>query len=308
MDEIEKISKNTNKLSFLLMTGGEPFLRNDIGEIAKIFYHNNAVRLFAMPSNGFLGDSIVKNVENILENCPKATLNINISLDSIGKDHDEIRGKDGLFDEAVNTINRLKEIKNSRLNLGVITTISSMNQHRLPEIYNFVTKKLGIEIWSPFLIRGNPRDLSVKNVDMKYYENIGNFLEDEVKKGIFKDFRKPLLLQRFNSAKNLIRRNLIAKMVKEKKCFSPCYSGLLNGVIFENGDVFPCELLDKKFGNLRENEYDFKKIWFSRTADEIRKYIKKSKCYCTHECFLTTNILFNLSYYPEIFYWYLKLL
>ncbi|MDD5773564.1 MAG: radical SAM protein [bacterium] len=309
LEEIEKISKTMNKLSFLLLTGGEPFLRDDIGEIAKIFYHNNDARIIAMPTNGFLGDSIIKNAKNILKNCPEAALNINFSLDSLGKDHDEIRGMDGLFEKAVENIRRLKELRNTnnKLNIGVITTISTMNQHRLPEIYDFVTRDLGIESWAPFLVRGKPRDPECKNVDIKYYEDLNKILEKEVKTGSFKDFRNRLILSRFNSAKNLVRRNLTARVVREKRSFCPCYAGLLNGVIFENGDVYPCELLDKKFGNLRENGYDFNKIWFSPKADEIREYIKKSQCFCTHECFLTTNILFNLKFYPELFYWLVKL-
>ena len=33
--------------------------------------------------------------------------------------------------------------------------------------------------------------------------------------------------------------------------------------MFANGDIYPCELLiDRKLGNVREADYDFKKIWF----------------------------------------------
>ena len=61
-----------------------------------------------------------------------------------------------------------------------------------------------------------------------------------------------------------------------------------------NGDTYPCELLtDRRLGNVRDVGYDFKKIWFSKEADEARAFIRDSKCFCTYECFLTVNILFN---------------
>ena len=71
--------------------------------------------------------------------------------------------------------------------------------------------------------------------------------------------------------------------------------------MFANGDVYPCELLiDKSLGNLRDVNYDFKKLWFSPKADETRRFIRESKCFCTYECFLTINILFNPRMMPAV--------
>ena len=71
--------------------------------------------------------------------------------------------------------------------------------------------------------------------------------------------------------------------------------------MFANGDILPCELLiDRKLGNVRDVNYDFKKIWYSQKADETRKFIRDTKCFCTYECFLTVNILFNPRMMPKI--------
>jgi len=64
--------------------------------------------------------------------------------------------------------------------------------------------------------------------------------------------------------------------------------------MFSEGQVLPCELLiDKEIGNVRDVDYDFKRLWYSPKADEIRDFIRDTKCFCTYECFLTVNILFN---------------
>jgi hypothetical protein len=71
--------------------------------------------------------------------------------------------------------------------------------------------------------------------------------------------------------------------------------------MFANGDIYPCELLiDRKLGNVREAGYDFKKIWLGDEAAKARKFIRESKCFCTYECFLTINILFNPTMMPSV--------
>ena len=65
--------------------------------------------------------------------------------------------------------------------------------------------------------------------------------------------------------------------------------------------MYPCELLiDRKLGNVREAGYDFRKIWFGEAAAGARKFIRETKCFCTYECFLTINILFNPRMMPAV--------
>ena len=61
-----------------------------------------------------------------------------------------------------------------------------------------------------------------------------------------------------------------------------------------------CELRDDKLGNIREFDYDFRKLWLSEKAKAISEDVIKNKCFCTHECFMSTNILFNAGLYPNL--------
>jgi hypothetical protein len=66
------------------------------------------------------------------------------------------------------------------------------------------------------------------------------------------------------------------------------------GVIYEKGDVYPCELLNRQpLGNVRNYDYDFRKLWASATTKKSAAWIKDSQCYCTHECFQRFNIIYN---------------
>ena len=87
----------------------------------------------------------------------------------------------------------------------------------------------------------------------------------------------------------------------------PCYAGKLNLVLTESGDVYPCESFTMKLGNVRNSGYDIKEILKDRKSRSIIKSIKDNGCFCTHECYLMTNILFNPRIYPKLLKEYLDL-
>jgi MoaA/NifB/PqqE/SkfB family radical SAM enzyme len=78
-------------------------------------------------------------------------------------------------------------------------------------------------------------------------------------------------------------------------------------VVTETGEVKPCELLPGTFGNVRDAGYDIRRVLRSRKAKEIVQSIKQETCFCTHECYFMTNILFNPKVYPQLFREYLRI-
>ena len=138
LNEIKKISLSLDRFAYLLISGGEPFLNNNLSKIINIFYKNNNVLISMITSNGFFTKRILKTVENILSYY-KNTLVVSVSFDEIGKKHDEIRGKKGVFKKAVKTHQLLEKISEKHLNLkvGIIITMSPFNQNRFKDIYIF---------------------------------------------------------------------------------------------------------------------------------------------------------------------------
>jgi len=98
-----------------------------------------------------------------------------------------------------------------------------------------------------------------------------------------------------SNVKDKLLSSIITNTVQERKFQGIyCNAGNKAGVLYSGGDLFPCELLeDKKIGNLRENNYDFRALWNSPKGSEIRNFIRDTKCFCTHECFITTNLLLD---------------
>jgi len=302
LEEIEVLSKKMDPLLFLLPTGGEPFLRDDLGEIIKLFYKNNSVRNVGIPTNGFFTEKIVRIIRDILETCPDLDLGVDVSLDGVGEKHDEIRGVEGLFDNAVKTFNALSLLEKMypRFNVNIETTVSSYNDNCLLENYDFFTNELKAHTVFTLLTRDKPRDPATKFFDVGRYEAYARKMEEGIKKGVLTGY-DTFPFADFINAKRIVRHRLIAKVVRENRYQLPCYAGVLGASIFANGDVYPCELhTDLKLGNLRDCHFDFKAIWKNEKAEQARTLIKTGKCFCTYECFLTVNILFNPLMMPEI--------
>jgi molybdenum cofactor biosynthesis enzyme MoaA len=70
LEEIKKMSPSIGPIFFLLIGGGEPFIRQDLPEIIKTYYENNGIQNLSIPTNGSLIKKTVGDCEKILAECP----------------------------------------------------------------------------------------------------------------------------------------------------------------------------------------------------------------------------------------------
>ena len=291
LEEIEKIAKKMDDLMFLRLTGGEPALRRDLPEIVKIFYDNKHLRGVGINTAGFLTEKILKDARKILDTCPELELEVCISIDDVERFHDINRGIPNTYKNATATIKGLKELKKEyenriRLNCGIC--VSKFNQDRLDVIFEDVLVPLGVDFIQTTLIRGKPKDPDLMEVDLEKYRA---FLR---KTRAYNSRQSYHGLYVSSNAKDKLMSSIIVKTVQERRFQGIyCNAGNKIGVLYSDGGLYPCELLDKNIGNLRENNYDFRALWNSQQANDVRGFIHDTKCFCTHECFMTTNLLLD---------------
>ena len=302
IDEIEKVSASMGDMLFFTPTGGEPFLRRDLPEIVKIFHRNNHALNVGIPSNGSMTARVMRSVKTMLEEDKDLDLHIDISIDGLPELHDEIRGVPGLFDRAIGTYQALRELERfyPKFSTCVQVTVSAYNQHQLLDLYDYLKREVGVNTVFSLLTRGEPRDPAAKDFDIAKYEEFHRVLEEDNKKLMLSGYYKMPFSDVLN-AKRIVRPRIIAKTVKEDAYQIPCYGGTLGAAMFSKGQVLPCELRWRDvIGNVRDVDYDFMKLWNSPNADEYRRDIRQNKCFCTYECFLTVNILFNPFVLPRV--------
>lgn len=288
LEEIEKTSKSMDKLLWLHLSGGEPFLRDDLPQICSIFYKNNKVRNIGIPTNCLLPEIISKKTSEILKLCPDAKLNIILSLDGLENTHDKIRGVKGNFQKFLQTLKELNKIKSEFKNLSirVCTVICDENIEEIPELMSFV-KSLNVDFHGLGILRGNPK--SAKLLNKKLINKIRDLQKEYIKKYIKP---KGIAGQLQCSIENLLNDKLWENFLYKNKTFD-CLAGKGFVVIESNGDVKFCELQDK-FANLKDYNYNFKELWAKKPKNNFKD------CSCTHYSFQMRNLVLNPKNYLTV--------
>ena len=303
LDEIDSFTKTMDPLLTLVLTGGEPYLRHDLDQIARIFYHNTRVPILNIPSNGWYLEKMDRQIRNIMKWCPEIILNQMISLDGLENDHDRIRGVKGSFKKAITSIEHIKKLQKEygRINIGIIITFTSENQNNIKKTLEGIYEIARPDNIAITLVRGDPKEKVNLNLDMKLYKEAVNY-----RNSLFYSQKMPGLKifkgNKLATAGRVILNDMVQKIFETNMYQSPCYSANLSGVMYPEGQVYPCEILDSShmIGNIRDYNLNFKNLWLSNKAKEEVSFIRKTKCFCTHECFNQVNILFNPKYYPKV--------
>lgn len=305
--EIEKISSSMGTLLWLAFSGGEIYLREDLVEISRIFYRNNKPAIMLFPTNGLLPQLIRDRTEQILQQCPGSIIAVKLSMDGLYYEHDALRNTPGSFEKTLSAYHLLKELLNTYPNfeLGINTVFCSENQDKMDETIDFVNNLKSIKTHTISLIRGNLSDRSFQDIDYRKYAHAIERLENNLKAKLSGIYR--FKGAKIKAAQDILQRRLICRTMLNQKRLIPCYAGRLNLVLSESGDVFPCEILTETFGNVRDYDYNLRKVVQSDNARRIIASIMDKRCFCTHECYFMTNILFNPGIYPSLAREYIQL-
>lgn len=298
LEEIDKMAYSMDPFPVLNYSGGEPFLRDDLAELTHCFYKHNNTNYLTIPTNGTYLKKTHEILPKMLEMCPDMTITLNFSVDGLEAEHNRIRsagqGGHGLYRTTMKTFEEVKryrkEFKN--LKLGFITTFTATNQDQIDDVYDEL-KSRGPDNVTINLIRGVPKDPVVKNIDINKFRRVVQRIKDDLLDAKIPGFDP------FLAAMSTKRYDNVVKTYEQNAFQSVCYAAKIFGVIYPNGDVYPCELLDrsKMLGNIRDYDLDFRKLWQSPKTKEVADWVVDTKCFCTHECNASCNISFN----PKLF-------
>ncbi len=307
LHEIEKVSSSLGTLLWLAFSGGEPFLRDDLPEIAGLFYKNNKPAIILLPTNGLLPGRIYDMTERVLKQCPNSTVVVKLSLDGPETVHDSLRGVPGAFQNVLKTRELLAPLleRHPNFELGINSVFCSDSQQQMHELIGFVKGLKGIRTHTVSLIRGDTADDKLKAVDRQTYADTIRLLESNLKDASSSVYG--FTGARLKAAQDILQRRLINDTVWEKRRMIPCYAGKLTLVLTEAGELFPCESFNLKMGNVRSFGCDVKKLLDSNEARKALHAVQDSGCYCTHECSMMMNILFNPALYPALIAEYFRL-
>jgi len=282
-----------NKVFLTNITGGEPFLREDLTDIASILY-DAGISSISLSTNGFFTDRISSFVDILAKN-KRLRMHFNLSY------HSDIYDIDADYRERFDkTFSILSAWEKRRRNISVqiLFTVSLKNIREVNHLfYKFPKEKININLFrdyqkclwgipggakSDFVHHGKEHlCLSIQHID--------EILAILKKHNIPNSLRSRLLFKKLEYSKEIIQ---------SKMRYMNCYAGCLEGVIYPDGDVAFCELT-KPIGNLREHNYSLKALWNSYMAVQRRKDL--SSCACLSSCNLKLAILKNKETFRGLF-------
>jgi MoaA/NifB/PqqE/SkfB family radical SAM enzyme len=299
LQEIEKIFAGIGHVYIFNISGGEPFLRKNLYEIVQLACRYLTPGIIHVPTNAIAADSVVEQTRRILAyldaHFPSTQLTVKPSLDHIGKRHDRIRGVPGNFAKVMDLFQRLKALHPNfpHFHVELGTVISAWNVNDIDKIASFVTS-LGPDSYrneiaeqrSEMFNRGQAITPSAR----EYEAAIGFFVNQ-----ITRYMKSKSLFQRITSAFRLVYYDLAIRILKEERQVIPCYAGISNVHLSPYGDVWPCCTLgyDHSFGNLRDFDLDFQRLWRGRQAAAVRRAIGTGFCHCPLANQVYSNILLH---------------
>lgn len=305
IDEIEKIAKGFKGLIQLTISGGEPFLREDLPLIIRAFVRESGARFVTLSTNAFMTERVLKSTEHILRENPTTMFNFCISVDEVGEKHDSIRGVIGGFERLMETYRGAVRLRERFPNMEIHTTtvLSSANAGRIVEVLEWIDENLDSEVPEVLLVRGSPRDPSSANVDLSIYENAARKIEQMCRKRISGADMKKKLITSLTSMMS----DALVRSEREDRMVVKCPAGGKLAVLRSDGTVDPCEILETlvpqgvrprgldtfSIGNLRDVDYDIKKVAQSEKARLVRRFIGQKKCHCTFECAIFAGLIFG---------------
>jgi MoaA/NifB/PqqE/SkfB family radical SAM enzyme len=247
------------------LSGGEPFLRDDLAEIAAIVRASCPRARIVISTNGLSPERIEKMVSEM------GDVAIRISIDAVGALHDEMRGVPGAYERAMETAHRLAAL--GVRDLGLAATSTELNPGQLSKI-KALADGLGIEFIptaahsSAFFFGRHDAERPRSGLVV---EEMGEIMRAELTSKRPRDW-----------AKAYYSRGLI-DYVRGRPRRLPCRAGTDFFFLDPWGQVYPCNILDVPMGNIRDGSFDELR---RRASGRLRPAVRG----CTEQCWMVCTV------------------
>ena len=258
-------SPELRNLRELDLTGGEPFARNDLGELLKGICtlqqtHFPGLRTLAITTNGILTDRILACTREIIEPLHDRGIDLVLAcgMDAVGGLHDRIRNFPGAWHRLQETLTGLHAVRDAHPNLvlGVKTTIVPLNVHELDRIAEYAESHGLFTIISPCIITPN----RFGNTDL---QAALEFSPDDLA-AIIRFFES----QKFAWSGH---REAVLDYLKNGRMEKPCSAGFNTLFVRYTGEVFPCPVIPVSLGNIRDRTLG--ELYRSSAAGRFRRKV-----------------------------------
>lgn len=265
----EEISIETIKklpeMYFTNITGGEPFIREDLKDIVRELYKKSD--RIVISTNGFFTDRIV----DLCKEFPN--IGIRISIEGLEETNNTIRGLDDGFNRGYTTLKKLVEMGMKDVGFGM--TVQDANAKDLVELYK-LSNDMNMEFATASL-HNSFYFVEAKNI-IKDREMVGKEFEKLINEMLNSSSPKKWFRAYFNHG--------LINYIYGQERLLPCDMAFDTFFIDPYGDVMPCNGTKEKevMGNLNTQSWD--ELWSSEQADRVRQKVRA----CDRQCWMIGSV------------------
>lgn len=253
------IIKKLPEMFFTNITGGEPFVRQDLPDLVTAI--RPKTKRIVISTNGYFTDRII----SLCKKYPD--LGIRISIEGLPKTNDAIRKIPDGFDRGLRTLLELRAMGIKDIGFGM--TVQDMNCKDLIPLYQ-LSKALGYEFATATLHNSH------------YFHKLDNKIESS--EMVIAEFNKLIIeLLKSKKIKDWFRAYFnhgLIRYIQGKDRDLPCEMGKNGFFLDPYGDILPCNGMDIKqsMGNLHTQSWE--EIWNSEQAQKVRQTVNSCKKNC----------------------------
>ena len=254
------------EMAFTNITGGEPFIRKDIGDIVEAPYKKS--NRIVISTNGYFTDRILE----LCRRFPK--VGIRISIEGLQQTNDTIRGIPDGFNRGYSTLKKLVEMGHPDVGFGM--TVQDLNCEDLVPLYK-ISDELGMEFATATLHNSFYFRKTDNTIDDKY--KVAQNFEALINELLHSHSPKKWFRAYFNHG--------LINYIYGNKRLLPCDMSKDAFFIDPFCDVIPCNGMAKKavMGNLHDIG-DWDTLWNSDQAKAVRAATKQ----CDRNCWMIGSV------------------
>jgi MoaA/NifB/PqqE/SkfB family radical SAM enzyme len=293
LEEVEQIFARYNRFSWVNLTGGEPFMRDDFTELVRVIAKRSPnLFLLNFPTNGYLTDSVVAAVREILDRMSIPRLMVTVSIDGPPELHDTIRNLPGSWKRAMATFRQLRAFRSRKFSVHLGYTLQEANLDAFDDTMSAAGRELGC-------LTADEIHVNIAHISGHYYNN-------DAFKGVPAADKSEKVLGRISG---LRRRKLLDPVALLEKRYQhmaitykrtgavplTCQAAAASCFLDPEGNVYPCSTYAAPIGSLREYGYDLGAIWRSSDRSALRTLIGNGACPgCWTPCEAYQTLLANM--------------
>ena len=286
-DEIARVVSGSQLLSFLtyiVLSGGEPWLREDIVDIVRFFKGQYPRANILVLSNLTDTDLALGALSRIASRAGLDRVSLGSSIDGIGDAYDRIRGKKGGFDALQRTLEAIRR-EFPQLYFSLNFTLTPENCDQMLPVFGWCRDRRYHVSYQVMVQKQETRRFVWEKahhaeVDRQLDGIVERIISEE---GMAESYREKLMANP-GLLSLLLSYHYISKYVREPRRFFPeCPCGEKYAMLDPSGNLYFCPVHKTRIaGNVRELPFD--KLWRSKEADEIRSFFNRKACHCWLTC------------------------